>query len=518
MGKHGCARFFVALAMSTSAVTFVCSTAARAPAEDGTELLQRHRQYVGWQFGDPAFHFVRATWLEDETTNGKTQTAAHVTTIRANVVFRTTAVDAKTQFETDSGYTGNIFWTTNQNGFIRPIIGDAEKAMIAREVVLNEAATSLPGTFKRTEAVDGVETSVVHVQPENADGIDLYIDPSSGAYKRVVIDPDGPYQAAIDIVSYKPVRDGKRVISAYKTRQGRYTFRLDTIELPQSIDAQAFAPPKQTATWHFDPSHAAVPLTLNWYRQRRIYFTAKINGVDGKFILDTGAGAGIVFTKSFADKLKLKQLKSSQALGVGGSVITQSALVDSITIGGNTLSHVAASFQDTALDADGLMGFDLFAGVVAHVDLDKLALTLYDPSTDISTLAHGVSATVDLENGIPAVPMKMNGRIDVNAQLDTGNPLFMLFPRGLIYSDHVRMYRRAAFVRGIAGYELDECGTIDSLTMGPIDYTGVAACASPSYTGHNILVGLDFIRHFNLWFDYPRSAMVFEPRASVPDP
>lgn len=517
MGKHGHGRLFATIAAFLSAAGFLCSAALPATSDDAAALLEKHRAFVGWEFGDPAFHYVRISGDEEKTANGKPETFAHFTTIRANTVFRTTAQDAKTQFNSDYGYTGRVFWSTDQNGFIRPIIGDAEKAAVSREIVFNEGTAMLPGTFERTEPIDNVQTPVVRVQPQNADAIDLYIDPSTGAYKRFVIDPDGPYQSTFDILSYRDTPNGKKIIGVYKQLATGYTITVANVEFPNSIDPQEFAPPKQTATWNFDPSHTPVPLSLDWYRNKRIYFNAKVNGVEGKFIFDTGA-AGIFFTQNFANKLKLKQLNVTTAHGVGGAIATKTALVDTIAIGGNTLSHVVVSYQDVAVDADGMMGFDLLGGTIANVDLDKNALTLYDPSTDLSTLAHGIDTTVDLQRGIPTLPMKMDGRINVNASLDTGNPFFVLFSRDLIYRDHLTMYRHVAIARGLGGYELVECGTIDSLTMEPIHYTGVPACAGTSFTGHDILVGLDFLRHFNLWFDYPRAAMVFEPRATVPDP
>ena len=51
-----------------------------------------------------------------------------------------------------------------------------------------------------------------------------------------------------------------------------------------------------------------------------LYFNTTLNGVKGKFILDTGAGATVVEIKN-KDKFKLKAEESTQAgAGAGGSM------------------------------------------------------------------------------------------------------------------------------------------------------------------------------------------------------
>ncbi len=487
-----------------------------ARADDAASLLAKHKAFVGWQYGDGTFHYLRETGAIAKTSGGPGDLDATFTTVRANTVYRTTKTTTASGITVGEGFTGNAFWQTDANGFIRPFIGDAQKARVSQQLVFTEATTAFDGTLQGTATVSGTDVSIVRISPASGLPIDLYVDAATGAYKRVVFDPDGAFRATVDILSYIDGPGGKKFIGSYKTPGSEYTTTIKTIEAPSSIDTALFVPPRPTAFWSFDSRNAPMPIIYDWYRNQRIYFHAKVNGVDGKFILDTGDGTGIVLTQDFADKLKLTESKAGTATGVGGAVAIKALRVDTIAIGGNTLHNVMVTTQPGHLDADGLMGLDLLAGVVAHLDLDAQTLTLYDPATaDLATLAAGgLPLTVDTDNGVPAVPMVIDGRIPVRAMLDTGNPMFVLFGPDLIYKDHLVMRRTGAILPGIGGYEFVECGAVNEIAIGPIKYTGAPACQSKSFDGHTILVGLDFLRHFGYWFDYPQSQIIMTTRKS----
>jgi len=486
-----------------------------AHADDARTLLAEHKAFVGWQFGDGTFHYLRETGRIAKSTGVGTDRDATLTILRANTVYRITRTATATGLHEDNGYTGNVFWQTDQNGFIRQIIGDAQKAQIAEQLILTEATTAFDGTLEGNATVNGTPVTIVRISPAIALPIDLYVDPTTGAYKRVVIDPNGAFRSTIDILSYVDGPFGKKFIGSYKKSTSRYTTTITSVEAPSSLDPELFAPPHPTASWSFDPSTTPVPINYQPYNTHRIYLSVRINGVDGKFILDTGAGAGagIFLTKGFADKLKLTPLGSATAVGIGGAVVTKTAKLDTIQIGGNTLRNVVCSYDPLSLDADGVLGFDLFAGAIVHLDLDAQTLTLYDPSdTDFSALAKGLPLTVDMDDGVPTVPMMIDGRIPVRAMLDTGNPTYVLFGPDLIDKDHLVTLSRSAVLKGVGGYEAVDCGAFKSISLGPITYQRAPACQSKALEGHTILVGVDFLRHFNYWFDYPDSAVVLVPR------
>jgi hypothetical protein len=50
------------------------------------------------------------------------------------------------------------------------------------------------------------------------------------------------------------------------------------------------------------------------------------------------------------------------------------------------------------------------------------------------------------------------------------------------------------------------CGNIESLTIGPITYASEMACEY-GMAGSNMLLGYDFLKHFDFVFDYPHGLM-----------
>ena len=63
-----------------------------------------------------------------------------------------------------------------------------------------------------------------------------------------------------------------------------------------------------------------------------------------------------------------------------------------------------------------------------------------------------------------------------------------------------------------SGYEIEHCGKLSSLTLGPIEYKPVPACDSEAFARNEILVGLDFMKAFNYVFSYPDGIVVLTPR------
>jgi hypothetical protein len=106
--------------------------------------------------------------------------------------------------------------------------------------------------------------------------------------------------------------------------------------------------------------------------------------------------------------------------------------------------------------------------------------------------------------------MTLNGSLAVNAMLDTGNPATIIFGPDLLYKYHLRMARRITNVLGMGSIE---CGNVETLQVGPITYGGEAACKLESglISGRKILVGLDFLRHFTVVFDYPQGRLFLQP-------
>jgi len=492
---------------------------AAADADAGAQaLLAKHKAFAGWQLGDGTFNTLR---LEREYTAPGGRVTERSLQRRVALLYRETITNVTQRTTEERGFTGNVFWATNWNGFTTPVFGDLAKYRITYDGFLNEGLTALPGVLRGQATVDGTPVTIVRVAVPNGDAADLYIDPATGAFAKVVIDPGGDYETAFRILSYVDGLPGKKLLGSYRVDNDPGVYSFTKIEPNLPIPNTELHPPAAVATWSFaNPNPFPIKTTDD-----RFYVDATIDGVPGRFILDTGASE-IYLTDAFAKRSHFKTLWSNDdGSGIGSSVVKSDGVkIDTLTIGGNTLSNVYAQINRSGFEGDkeapdGLIGFDLFAGAVVTINTAASTMTLADPSTPVDT-SSGLNVIVDLSSQQPRVPMTLNGSIAVNALLDSGDPAYVLLAKDLISRYGMRMlvdnsdvgYLQSHLAMGgVAGVEADECGHIESLALGPIVYQGTNACTSPSFDGREILVGFDFLKHFDMIFDYPHGRIIMTP-------
>lgn len=482
------------------AATALVSARAQLALGDSTAatLLAKHRAFVGWQFGDGSFRSMR---IEGSAVDASGLQTEKILTLSRGLVYQTTyTMVARGNITERNGFTGNLFWQSDRNGFTTPIYGGYAKYLASLTVLQQEGTTELPAAFVRSTTIGGKAVDVVRVTLGNGDPIDCYVDPQTGAYLRATIDPGGAYEKTIDIISYADVGAGKRMISSYRFGGDRTLYTYDRIEPNAAISDQALHPPAPTASWSFRRPDA-VPVTLT---KNRILIDATVNGVAGKFILDTGATA-IVFDDQFADRAHLEPIGGNGEAGTFyGRVTVRTRRVDTIDFGSAALHNVLVDSEDfrahdyRGLDRqslDGLIGYDLFAAAIVKLDVYDSKITILDPSADL-TGAEGLELLVDLSRRIPAIPVTINKSLAVDALLDTGNPAVAFLSFDLAKAHDVRIGSPV-------------CGNLQSLTIGSITYLGQSVCLDNF--GADMLLGYDFLKHFNYVFDYPQGRMFMMP-------
>jgi len=485
-----------ALVAVAALVSIALSARAEAPSQDAAAaaLLAKHRAFVGWQFGDGTFRSMRIT---GDVTNEKGETTESFVMLSEGLLYRNTYTLLRrgdlTQY---SGFTGSIFWNSDINGFTTPVYGDLAKYRASFTVLEQEGTTELPATFVEDKTIDGKTVGVVRVTMTNGDPIDLDVDPATGAYVQATIDPGRSYHTTIHILSYADVVPGKKMISSYRLDEDTSVDTYRTFEPNAPVSDNELHPPTPTASWNFGDQQF-FPISLT---RTRILLEATVNGRKGRFILDTGASA-IVLDDRFADLAQAPSLKGkSEASTLYGAVPTRVRHVDTIAFGNAALHNVYVYSEDFAasdyrgLDRagyDGLIGYDLFAGAIVKLNVYESQMAILDPASDLSS-ARGLPMLVDLSEGIPAIPMTLNKSIEVNAYLDTGNPGIIFFGPDLVRKHHLK----------IMG-----CGNIESLAIGPITYESQMACEW-GMAGSNMLLGYDFLKHFDFIFDYPHGRII----------
>ena len=486
--------------IAAAAAAMLLTAQAQGPRQDAqaAALLAKHRAYVGWQFGDGTFRTMRITGYITDESGEKT---VNFTQLWEGALYRQTyELPKRPGISEQSGFTGNLFWRTDINGFTTPVYGDEAKYLASITALQQEGTTELPATYVVNKTIDGKLAGIVRVTMDRGDAIDLAVDPETGAYVQATVDPGGAYEATFHILSYADVLPGKKMIATFRIDANKHVHTHATFEPNVAVSDADLHPPPPIASWSFE-NHDPYPITLT---PSRILIDATVNGVKGRFILDTGASS-IFLDDRFADQAKAQALSGSGTTHtLYGNVKNRVRRVETIAFGGATLHNVLVYTQNFSgsdyrgLDRKGyagLVGFDLFAGAIVKLDIYASKMTILDPSADLSGV-HGLPLIVDLSEGIPAVPMTLNKTIPVNVYLDTGNPGIIFFGPDLVHKRNIKMF--------------SGCANIESLTIGPITYAGEQACEW-NFAANNMLVGYDFLRHFDYVFDYPHGRIILTP-------
>jgi hypothetical protein len=248
---------------------------------------------------------------------------------------------------------------------------------------------------------------------------------------------------------------------------------------------------------------------------------ASINGKPGTFLFDSGAGQVLLY-RPYADGLGLTMLGKTSITGVnGGSRGARYARAMSIAIGDNTLSNVVVAISSRDPDQrrgtiDGILGFDVLAGALVHVDLVKETMEFADPAQMMAAVPNGGYAfSVNLSDGTPEIRVKV-GAVTTLATFDTGDDYNVILSENLTRTGRVvGLVDSTMFFGGVDGIanEPASCYYLHEITVGPFRYQNSLTCfGSERVFGRDGgLIGFDFLRHFDWTFDYPRSRLILTP-------
>src|ERR1700681_656689 len=301
---------YAAAAVAVAALT----PPAPAAADDAPARLAKHAAYVVWHAGDGAVKTLRATG--EVTRDGKPR--ATLTVLRYGIAHRGTYVSVD-GLHSDEGFTGNVSWTSNQNGFtVRPV-GEVVRALFDYDALFAETTTgdAFAGTARGTSKIDGVDCTIVRLRSKIGFPSDVYVDPATGAYRRAVIDPDDKYELSFDGLGYTEA-GGKRFLSSWHHGSSKIRYAYTAVVPNAPIEPDELRPPKQTATWTFGED--VVPIEYVAQPYPRIYLNVLVNGVKGKFIFDTGAD-GIAMLDSFVRNTGAKRFSEVTASGIGPATV-----------------------------------------------------------------------------------------------------------------------------------------------------------------------------------------------------
>lgn len=486
-------RVFAAALISAMILTFP----VQAGASDGSALLVKHTAFSGFRFGDgsvpPLDETEDITGLHDGTLHVR----AHTRWIGG--VFKTDQIDAKSGTGSSTGFTGSLFWYSNESGFTVPVTEDSARLFFDLTLVLSDAISTLPWQVTGTAHFDGRPQEIARISPAAGFPIDLYLN-SDGSLDRAILYPGSDEEETMLVLGYTQPVPGKRLISKWRYADDEQMRTITAMKADASIQPADLRPPAQTAHW--TKLGMTFPVT---FTKHRIVVKASVNGVPGKFLLDTGA-FGILLNGAYARKAGLKPVGHTSTYGFYGESKTDVGRAQTFEIGGNVLEHPTvyfgpADFSDD--DApDGLLGYDLFAGTYDTLNFQQATMQIADAGDIDEALLPGVHVAADLSTGQPVLPVRIANTVEIRGMFDTGTPQEMWLNGGVIGMFGLRYWWEK---------REDDCPRIDSLSVGSFRIDRPQACNMGGGDRYAI-VGLPLMRKLKaMTFDYPRAIVTLIP-------
>ena len=517
----------VIIAAAAAACILLAAPPQAAAADAARDALARHAAYVGHATDIVStYRFVPAAKASPSPAPSAESSPepdfgpTEQTTYRKGLLYH--EVDRAEGVSTESGFDGRTYWASNENRYTVTLYEDAQRRAITSNVIDADTFDELTDVqLRNPQTIDGVQYDVVRVTPRGGITADLAIDRTTGAFGQITYQPDERYgRTVVRILSYTEIAPGVRVPASYRYGRDATVTLLRAAARPVT-DAEMQRPAAPSAVWAFgngDP--VRFDIERGTWVGRAIIVHASINGKPGTFLFDSGASQVLLY-RPYADGLGLAMLGKTAFSGVnGGSRSARFARAASITIGDNTLSNVilAISSRDPGQKGtiDGILGFDVLAGALVHVDLVKETMEFADPAQSAATVPKGAYAfPVNLSDLTPEVQIKV-GSVATRATFDTGDDYSVILSDNLTKTGKViGLVDSTMFFGGVDGIanEPASCYILREITVGPYRYQNSLTCfGSERVFGRDGgLIGFDFLRHFNWTFDYSRSRLILTP-------
>lgn len=279
----------------------------------------------------------------------------------------------------------------------------------------------------------------------------------------------------------------------------------------------------------------AAPLSLHAWRMTTPYaiengkmlVRASVNGVEGRFLLDTGAPCSI--THSFAQRAGVRAGQTTQVYDSNGN-IAQTEIVDlpDLRLGGFTFSRLQAMKLPEAnmieqFGVDGIVGYNLMRQGIVKFDGRAHQFTL---TNDTTGLGMDINTAIILADDpySTLVPIRLAGVIDT-VMFDTGALDFYemssrFYARVQADTTHFRPLATGSGILslGAAGLEAESVKHRLLIPNGFIgntpfhNITTITTDAIDSRIGSNILLYADVI------IDYANQLFYYQPHQAATEP
>lgn len=378
--------------------------------------------------------------------------------------------------------------------------------------------------YRGPARVFGRPTYVLNVTAPGGQTETLYLDAETGLADRIAYDDDDG-RTTIDLTDWREI-DGHRFPFRSLVSNGDHDYDLISVttkvEPDAAIPPATFAPPHSRAIDMAAPERVALSL-----RNGHLYVPVTIRGETYNFLLDSGS-ANIVVDERVAHAAGLHEEGALQANGAARTGGLHVARLDDMAIGTGHLRDLVVATIDLghstsgAFRIDGILGYPFFASATVRIDYANNVLTFGPPG---SMPESGTRLDLELDRQIPEATLRLNGDLQGQFVVDTGDAAEMLLYRPFVDRNpgivpFTGTERRSY---GLGG-ETDSYRTaLDRLDIGGIALfhteVDVMQATSGAFADHFDAgnIGLGVLKNFVVTFDDSAGALYVERGALFDD-
>lgn len=433
-------------------------------------------------------------------------------------------------FTTQYGEYNGVKWNQNENGLTVTLHGVHQRDEISALALANTPGTDDPNVRLLGQVAAPAHAYVIEVNPPNGRHEFLFFDLATHLLVRSEeITSQGRFVSTFD--EYRRVNG---IMEAWHRHYSDGHAQNETDYTTTSDDVNGTVDPSQVAMAGISRPLVEFPAGVTSVRlpahvdYGTIVVRVTINGRGLDFALDSGAST-IVIDRDVAKQLGLQTFGKSFET-TAGPYEQSKALIPEMSIGQVTMRNVVVDSLPFAMDFEQgtkivwLLGFDFIGDNIVKVDYDHGEVDIMQHE---AFAAPADASYVDalLDDGVPMVSASINGAVGNHFILDTGADGVMIFnefaqahPSEVADLGEGRIlnrYLRYLSAQGVGGEIELSAVQIKDFLFGPVHFQRFVAFRtnSTSFQGEDAdgLIGYDFLRSFNLYFDYLDGRVYLQP-------
>lgn len=423
------------------------------------------------------------------------------------------------------GFDGLVGWQVDGNGIGRTQSAEERKSLVNEIYFQTYSYLLKTGMDGRIEyhgisQIEGEPFHQLQLFPDGGDSLFILI-----STKTDLVEYRMDAAGGINLVTkYSDFRDVDGLMVPFLSQTTatnapmEVVARIESIEINPEIADSIFNMPGKSGddfAWPDQADSIVIPFK---YRDNHIYLPIRVNGQgEFEFLLDSGAG-GIMISRRAAEQLGLDRLGDLPARGLGGYGTYGLTQIDSMNIASLSLYIKNIIIGDLDVgegrskwSLDGILGYDFFTRFPMMIDFDRNEITIFRSSLS-GKRREGTKLEMEVYYQLPIVEARLDG-YPLRVAIDLGSQT------GIILQKSARAFEALAqkidsasmmySIGGVGGITQVRGGRLDSLWLGGLLIDSPMVLLSGDFESAPLpeyiegLIGMEILKRFNLFIDYP---------------